>query len=284
MITRQNAFLLGTRRTAIEKLFKATFIRSRADMNDGQDELGMLSSLIPKGSTTVDVGANVGDFARRLSELSDGGLVIAIEPQSMPRSIMTMAGFFKRASRIMVVAVALGDQHGLIELSVPIKSKGNVGIGLAHIGDDSDLASRFDVKKELVALTTLDSVLKHFDVEKLSFIKIDVEGGELSVLRGSVDTIDQHRPAILCEIDEREARFNATQEDLVAFFRERRYTPRRVVDLSALDYSKLEKNTVFTPEEWVPDTPPLPSTTYYPPKGGGGSRSRVVRVRISVRW
>jgi len=252
MITLKNAFVLSRRKTAMEKLFKATFLPSRAEMNDGNAELGMLQSLIPKGSTTVDVGANVGDFARRLSQLSDGGLVIAIEPQSMPRSIMTMAGFFRRASGILVVPVALGDGHGLIELSVPIKSKGNVGIGLAHIGDDSDLAARFEVKKELVALTTLDNVISQISVGHLSFIKIDVEGGELAVLRGSVNTIDQHRPAILCEIDAREGRFRATLDELVSFFRERRYTPRRVTDLSVLDFSALEKNTVFTPDDARP--------------------------------
>lgn len=249
MITRQNAFVLSRRKTALEKLFKATFIRSKAEMNDGQAELGMLQSLISNGSTTVDVGANVGDFARRLSELSGGGLVIAIEPQSMPRSIMTMAGFFKKPSGILVVPVALGDRQGLIELTVPIKSKGNVGIGLAHIGDDRDLAARFEIKKELVALTTLDSVIAEIDVGHLSFIKIDVEGGELAVLRGAVKTIDRHRPSILCEIDAREGRFNATQDQLIEFFRERRYTPRRVTDLKPLDYSTLEKNTVFTPDD-----------------------------------
>jgi FkbM family methyltransferase len=248
MITRQNAFLLSRRTTALEKLFKATFLRSKAVLNDGQAELGMLQSLIPKGSTTIDVGANVGDFARRLSELSSGGLVIAIEPQSMPRSVMTMAGFFKRSSGIFVVPVALGDRQGLTELTVPIKSKGNVGIGLAHIGDDRDLAARFEIKKELVALTTLDCVVAEIDVGHISFIKIDVEGGELAVLRGAVKTIDQHRPSILCEIDSREGRFSATQRELIEYFQERHYTPRRVSDLSVLDFSALEKNTVFTPD------------------------------------
>ena len=117
MITPSNALLLGYRKTALEKLFKATFMRSRAEMNDGACELGMLQCLIPPGSTTIDIGANVGDFSRRLSQLSKGGLVIAVEPQSMPRSVLTMAGFFNKASNILVVPVALGDTHGLAVLS-----------------------------------------------------------------------------------------------------------------------------------------------------------------------
>lgn len=251
MITQANAFLLGYRKTALEKLFKATFMRSRAEMNDGACELGMLQCLIPPGSTTIDVGANVGDFSRRLSQLSKGGLVIAVEPQSMPRSVLTMAGFFKKASNILVVPVALGDTHGLTVLSVPIKAKGNVGIGLAHIGDAADFAGRFDVKKELVSLTTLDALLARIDAGSISFIKIDVEGGELAVLRGGAATIEAHRPSVLCEIDDREARFGTTQSELVHFFTERDYIPRRISDLAELAPDEIEKNTVFVPRETV---------------------------------
>lgn len=249
MITPDNAFLLQRRKTAIEKFLKAIFLKSRATMNDGTAELGMLSSLIPKGSTTIDVGANVGDFSRRLSEISDGGLVIAIEPQSMPRSVMSLAGYCKSDSNILVVAVALGDRSGLVELSIPIKSKGNVGVGLAHIGDDGDLRQRFDVKKELVAVTTLDEVLRRIETGSISLVKIDVEGGELAVLKGAIETIKEHRPAFLCEIDSREGRFDATEESLAQFFRSLNYVPRRVNDLSEISFDCLEKNTVFTPAD-----------------------------------
>ena len=251
MITQANAFLLGYRKTALEKLFKATFMRSRAEMNDGACELGMLQAMIPPGSTTVDVGANVGDFSRRLSQLSKGGLVIAVEPQSMPRSVLTMAGFFKKASNILVVPVALGDTHGLTVLSVPIKAKGNIGIGLAHIGDAADFSGRFDVKKELVSLTTLDALMARIDAGPVSFIKIDVEGGELAVLRGATATIDAYRPSILCEIDNREARFGATRTELVTFLTDRDYIPRRISDLAELAPDQIEKNTVFVPREVV---------------------------------
>lgn len=246
MINAANAFVLGFRGTAVEKLFKATFLKSTAEMNDGRAELGMLASLIPAGSTTVDVGANVGDFSRRLAQLSKGGLVLAFEPQGLARAVMAMAGYFKKPANILVIPVALGDKSGLISLNIPVKAKGKIGTGLAHIGDASDLAQRFDVKKELVALTTLDDVLTKIDAGPISFIKIDVEGGELAVLRGAEATIDRDRPAVLCEIDSRESRFGVCQADLVAFFKAKNYVPRRINDLSILAYDALEKNTVFT--------------------------------------
>jgi len=248
IINSENGFFLGRHKTAVEKLFKATFMNHKAWMNAGTAELAMLKEYIPAGSTTIDIGANVGDFSRRLSELSGGGLVLAFEPQSLPRSVMTMAGFFRRQSQIMVLPLALGDHEGMVMLKVPIKKSRNIGVGLAHIGDESDFSTRFDVKKELVSLTTLDSVLEHFDVGPISFIKIDVEGGELGVLRGADKTIAKHRPVILCEVEDRESRFGTTVEQLGDFFRARNYVARSIQSHEIIPFEALEHNTVFTPE------------------------------------
>jgi FkbM family methyltransferase len=248
MISIDNGLFLGWHRTAVEKLFKATFLKSKAHMNAGQAELGMLAKYIPKGSTTIDVGANVGDFSRRLSELSGGGMVLAFEPQSLPRSVMTMAGFFRRKSNITVQPLALGDHDGMVTLNVPIKKSKNIGVGLAHIGDATDMQARFDVKHELVPLTTLDKVVVHFETGPISFIKIDVEGGELDVLRGAEQTIAQHRPVILCEVEAHQGRFGSTVEELAEFFRSHRYVPRSILTDEILPPGTLDHNTVFTPE------------------------------------
>lgn len=248
MITSENGFFLNGHRTAAEKLFKAVFHKPRAYMNAGQVELAMLKDYIPAGSTTIDVGANVGTFSRRLSQLSDGGLVVAFEPQSMPRSVMTVAGFMRGRSRIMVLPLALGAQEGMVTLSVPIKKSRNIGVGLAHIGSDADFEGRFEVKKELVTLTRLDTVLKNIDTGRISFIKIDVEGGELDVLRGGVETIETHRPAILCEVESHQGRFDSTVEELAGFFRERGYVARSIATGDVLPFDELEHNTVFTPD------------------------------------
>ncbi|KCZ46762.1 FkbM family methyltransferase [Hyphomonas pacifica] len=252
VITIENGFFLSGHRTAAEKLFKAIFHKPRAYMNQGQAELGMLKEYIPVGSTTIDIGANVGEFSRRLSQLSEGGLVVAFEPQSMPRSVMTMAGFMRGKSRIMVLPLALGDDEGMVTLSVPIKKSRNIGVGLAHIGSDEDFKGRFEVKKELVPLTRLDTVIKRIETGPISFIKIDVEGGELNVLRGAVETIEKHRPTVLCEVEAHQSRFDSTVEELVDFFRGRGYVARSISTGEVLPFDALEHNTVFTPADDAP--------------------------------
>ena len=217
-------------------------------MNSGKVELGALQRYIPEGSTTIDVGSNVGDFSRRLSDLSQGGMVLAFEPQSMPRSVMTVANFFKGKKRIMVFPMALGDEEGMVTLKIPIKKKKNVGVGLAHIGSEEDFKARFDVKKELVQVTRLDTVLERIEAGPISFIKIDVEGCELKVLRGAVKTIETHRPVVLCEIDhDREDRFGTTTSELLEFFQSRDYCVRSIATHEILPRDALERNVVFTP-------------------------------------
>lgn len=250
MIGSGDSLLMGGRKTAAEKLFKAIFLPVRAEMNDGKAELGMLQSLIPAGSTTIDVGANVGDFTRRLARLSKGGLVLAFEPQSMPRMVLSVTAYVRRRENIVVFPFALGapgpGTDRLVELKVPIKNGDTVGIGLAHIGDETDLASRFRIKRELVSLCALDEIMARVDCPRVSLIKIDVEGGELGVLRGAAETLARHKPAILCEIDNREGRFGIGKDDLADFLKGLGYVPRRISDLSELPWTALDKNTVFT--------------------------------------
>ena len=259
MIQAGDALLPSGHKTAFEKLFKSIFHPVRAEMNDGQAELGMLQCLIPQGSTTIDVGANVGDFTRRLACLSRDGLVIAFEPQSLPRLVLSMTSFVRRKARIIVLPFALGApgpaSDRLVVLKVPIKSNRNIGIGLAHIGDETDLAKRFPIKHELVPLFSLDAIMAHIDCPPVSLIKIDVEGGELDVLRGAVETLKTHKPAILCEIDNREGRFGIGKDELAEFLKALGYVPHRITDLSELSWAALEKNTVFTLKAETPDKP-----------------------------
>ena len=127
-----------------------------------------------------------------------GGLVLAFEPQSVPRSVSTVASFFRRQRNIVQFPFALGHEPGLLDLKIPIKRKGDIGISLAHVGAADDLAERFDVRREIVPCDTLDNVLSRISIKALSMIKIDVEGGEHNVLRGGIETLkDELEPTML---------------------------------------------------------------------------------------
>src|SRR5260370_747349 len=56
------------------------------------------------------------------------------------------------------------------------------------------------VAQEIVARTTIDDVLKALDLERLDFIKADIEGWELRLLHGAESTLARFRPRLLLEL------------------------------------------------------------------------------------
>jgi FkbM family methyltransferase len=234
-------FHAGPNRTSREYLIKAIFT------NDKQRDADMMAQYIVPGTCVIDVGSHVGYFSRRFADRNPGGMVLAFEPQSVPRSIATVSSFFRRRRSIVQFAMALGARPGLVELKIPIKSEGQIGIGLAHIGDIDDLQDRFPVQREIVCRQTLDAVMERIPVERVSLIKIDVEGGELDVLRGAVATLKRHRPVVIAETGDAMGRFGDSIEELHLFMKEMRY---RAVDLrTGLPVAPHERaiDTVFLP-------------------------------------
>nr|WP_321441788.1 FkbM family methyltransferase [uncultured Hyphomonas sp.] len=135
----------------------------------------------------------------------------------------------------------LGEQTGLVNISIQIKKKGGVGIGWAYIGDDADLRDRFEVKKALLSIVRLDDVMARMDFGPVSLIKVDVEGGELNALKGALGLITSQKPAILCEIDGGEHRFGSCSQELSDFLSKLGYVPHGLETSEVLKASELEK-------------------------------------------
>ncbi len=90
------------------------------------------------------------------------------------------------------LCVAAGDHHGEISLFEVI------GTGLSTtLGDVADrhVAAGRQVVERDVALTTLDDICATHGIERVHFLKVDVEGAETSVLRGI--SLDRIRPWII---------------------------------------------------------------------------------------
>ena len=57
-----------------------------------------------------------------------------------------------------------------------------------------------DYKTERIKITTLDSILGTLGIEYCDLVKIDVEGGELQVIQGGMETITKFKPIIFAEL------------------------------------------------------------------------------------
>ncbi|MGW2622861.1 FkbM family methyltransferase [Micromonospora taraxaci] len=149
-----------------------------------EPELACLAEFMPAGGTALDVGAWYGPWTQRMRKRADQ--VVAIEPnEELARSISSAF------PDVRVVRAVASDHEGSAELFLP-KAGPAVGTSSLELADGSSTSVT-------VPRVTIDGLGLH-DVR---FLKIDVEGHELSALRGAAGTVDRDGPALLIEVEER---------------------------------------------------------------------------------
>ena len=173
--------------------------RIREEARSGEPELAILTKLVPRGGTAVDVGANQGVFAYALSSIADR--VVAFEPNPD-------YAFFARwmlRGRAELHELALSETPGRGILYVPLS---DAGMALHLAGSLKRTHSHFQIFKTYdVEVRTLDE----FRLVDVRFIKADVEGSEREVLDGARATIARDRPIMLLEL------LSGTHQDPAAY-------------------------------------------------------------------
>ncbi|WGS70982.1 FkbM family methyltransferase [Pseudanabaena galeata] len=146
---------------------------------------------IQGGMTIIDVGANAGVYAFSAAKrVGATGRVLAIEPFSACVNYLNETCRVNQFDWVNVCAGAASDRIGKAKLSVGAASELN-----EVVADDSVVSGSF----EEVDCFTLDSLLDKYDVKRVDFLKIDAEGHELQVLKGSDRLLQEFSPIILYE-------------------------------------------------------------------------------------
>jgi FkbM family methyltransferase len=161
----------------------------------GEPEVRLLGQLIQPGTNSVDVGAASGLYAYHMSRYSQS--VFAFEPNSqwtewLPRAVPRNVSIFD---------VALSNRSGTAILSIPPPSletlRGDLNL---RCPEAASIEKQFDgvpCDRFSVPVKRLDD----YQLDNVSFIKIDVEGHELAVLEGAENTLARCRPTLLVEIE-----------------------------------------------------------------------------------
>lgn len=101
-------------------------------------------------------------------------------------------------TRVTVLQCALSDTVGNVVMRLPL-AEGQDLSGLATIEASNQLHAGTDARLIDVECRTLDSLA----LQNVGFMKIDIEGHELSALRGAKNTIEASRPSLLIEAEDR---------------------------------------------------------------------------------
>lgn len=123
-----------------------------------------------------DIGANCGDWTRGIWQAIGRGQYFAYEPQeACLRSLEDAA-----VPKLAIVQKAVSDQPGQMNLY-----SDHAGSGLASLYERSETYLDAQTQAEVVPVTTIDDEFEAHGLDRIDFMKIDVEGAELRVLRGA---------------------------------------------------------------------------------------------------
>jgi FkbM family methyltransferase len=184
----------------------------------------ILRPLLPRDAVIFDVGAHAGQFAKLFARLAPEGQIWSFEPGGYARSILRPALWLNGIANVTVVPMGLGEAFGIGTLNLPEKRPGSYGFGLAHLGESEARWAR--VAAEPILLGTIDGFAAAQRVDRLDFIKADIEGWEAAMLRGGRATIRRLRPSLLIELTETHlARAGDTLAGTFALLRELGYRP-----------------------------------------------------------
>lgn len=153
-------------------------------------EIAELCALITPGASVIDVGANIGLSALELARaVGPDGAVIACEPH--PDTMNRLRDNLARngIKQVSLVQSAIGAKVGFVTFHQSAQPT---------LSSASMLPPDYERSFEVPA-TTLDTIWKSRGRATISALKIDVEGGELDVLRGAAELLADQRPAILLE-------------------------------------------------------------------------------------
>ena len=139
----------------------------------------------------IDAGANVGYASIWFAQTYPGARIVAIEPD--PSNFELLVRNTALYPQVECVQAALADIEGSIEV-FSAGPPDSTRVGAAGAGAGALLTT--------VPALTIDGLMSQRGIDRIGYLKIDIEGSELEVLRGSANWID--RVDVLgCELHDR---------------------------------------------------------------------------------
>jgi FkbM family methyltransferase len=166
------------------------------------NEFAFLHRVLRPGMVFVDVGANDGYYtlfaARRIGA---SGRAIAVEPSTRERVNLKRNIMRNGLGNVTVIPAALGASCGTVDLQLAqgVHSGHNTLGRFANDGVQAESVERVDMR-------TLDTLAAELGLDRIDFMKIDVEGAEAAVIVGGRRVLETMRPLILLEISDKALR------------------------------------------------------------------------------
>ncbi len=218
-----------------------------------RDIILALDKILSSGMVVIDIGANIGEITLCAAKrVGIDGRVYSFEPmpklyESLRKNI-TSNRFFQ----VNPIRMGVADKDGVMSIYC---ADSNFSDGTIHEG----LGTLYPMNNRntpagKIQVITLDKFFEEAPVDRLDFIKIDVEGAEFDVLKGAEKTITQYKPRLIIEIQQETAGASGSRpEEMLDYLKQLGYEPytigrkARLIPLSAANLKPFQ-NVLFIPK------------------------------------
>jgi FkbM family methyltransferase len=206
-------------------------------------ELHYLKDIIKEGDICIDIGANMGYYSFFMSEYcGSNGRVYAVEPVPLFVEIWKKNVSRTNINNATMFQYALGSEDKNVRMGMPVID-GVVHHGMTKVVSDEDI---FYEKFFNAQMVVPDELFK--DIEKVDFIKVDIEGYEHVVFDNMRKTLSKHKPLIQCELSG-----NENRKQVIKILQELGYKPyihedRQLINISEEEIETYEGDFYFKTE------------------------------------
>jgi FkbM family methyltransferase len=202
-----NAGILLSLKRLIKKLPVALTRNQQYDIQTRQ----VIQKVCKINSNTIDVGTHEGAIMDLLIQQSPKGFHFGFEP--VPTLYRSLQVKYANNDRVKLFELAMADTAGETAFNYVLSNPSYSGIKKRKYDRKNETDTTITVQTNM-----LDAVVLPLN-QTIDFIKIDVEGGEMAVLKGATDLLKRDKPVVVfeCGIGGTDM-YNTTPEQLFIFF------------------------------------------------------------------
>lgn len=185
----------------------------------------VVNEFVNPGDNVVDCGANFGYNSVILGKkITNSGVLFSIEPQSLIFTQLISNLFLNNILNTRLVRSCIGEESGKpIKLQKVNYNQDNVNIGNTGVGNDGE-------ESRTICLDDLCNI-------KINFIKIDVQGYELFLLKGAKNTILRDTPDLFIEIEDHQLpKYGITKKQVIDLLKSYGYRIFNICNEYPFDY------------------------------------------------
>lgn len=202
-----------------------------------KDESSLVFQVVQDGDIILDIGANLGWYSIQLSKRFNNAVIHAFEPIYQTFSVLEKNIKLNNLINVILHNVALGNIEGEADFFY--------FTGGSAVASRENLLDHRKARKVGCKITTLDSIVSHLDLQKIDFLKCDVEGSELDVIKGGFQSIGKFLPIIYIELFHGWCKkFGYTPDDVVILLKKLGYKCFKIYNKSLVEIDDIKENPI----------------------------------------